>query len=93
MQGMGGKMDIKDFSPEELQDELNRRDEKEKISNKPQLIENPDLTGLKNTIGEYIDSIFDGTYHEDSDIRHWIFEAAVTAIYGKDVFDWINKNI
>lgn len=86
-------MDIKDFTPEELQEELNRRDTLEKLANKPQPLEDPDLTGLKSSVTEYINSIYDGTHHEDSDVSHYIFEEALKCIYGEDIFDWIKKNI
>jgi hypothetical protein len=51
-----------------------------------------DLTMLRAECQEYIDSIADGSYHEDSDIEHYLFEAALEAIYGKDIFNYINEN-
>lgn len=85
-------MDISEFTVEELQEEISQRKEKERLDNKPQQLENPDLTGLRSVLSEYIDSIYDGSYHEDSDINHYICKEAVKAIYGKSVFDWISQN-
>lgn len=86
-------MDIKEFSLEELHDEMVRRETLEKLKNKPQPIEDPDLTGLRSVLAEYINSIYNGTYHEDSDVDHYIYEEAVKCIYGEEIFDWITKNM
>ena len=51
-----------------------------------------DLTSLRAECQEYIDSIADGSYHEDNDTAHYIFESALKAIYGKDIFNYINEN-
>ena len=59
------------------------RETLEKLKNKPQQLENPDLKGLRSAVAEYIDSIYDETYHEDSDIDHYIFETAIKLYTGK----------
>lgn len=50
-----------------------------------------DFSCLEATVTEYIEFVQSEDYHEDSDHDHYIFEEAVTAFYGKDVFDKINK--
>ena len=51
-----------------------------------------DLTELRNVCQGYIDFIDnDKEYYEDNNYDHYIFEKAMTAIFGKDVFDWINQ--
>lgn len=51
-----------------------------------------DLTELRNICQGYIDFIDnDKEYYEDNDNDHYIFEKAMTTIFGKDVFDWMNK--
>jgi len=51
-----------------------------------------DLTELRNVCQGYIDFIDnDKEYYEDNDYDHYIFEKAMTTIFGKDVFDWINQ--
>ena len=85
-------MDIKDFTLEELKNELIRRDEEERRKHKPTQLENPDLTGLRRAVAEYIDSIYNGDHHEDSDDTHYIYEEALKAIYGTNIFYWIRKN-
>ena len=85
-------MTLKDFSAGELRDELERRDEEIRLINKPQPLEEADIKGLITIVEEYINSIYNGSYHDDSDINHYICEAAVKAIYGKDIFEWIREN-
>lgn len=51
-----------------------------------------DLTELRNVCQGYIDFIDnDNEYYEDNNNDHYIFEKAMTTIFGKDVFDWINQ--
>ena len=51
-----------------------------------------DLTELRNVCQGYIDFIDNyNEYYEDNDNDHYIFEKAMTTIFGKDVFDWINQ--
>lgn len=85
-------MDISEFTVEELQEEISRRKEKERLANKPQPLVNPDLIRLKRVVGQYIEEIYNEVYG-DSDISNYIFEEAVKAIYGKKIFNWINKNV
>lgn len=61
---------------------------------KPEILKESemDLTDLKDTVKGYIDFIDnDKEYFEDNDYGGYIFEAAVMALFGKDVFEWINK--
>lgn len=78
-------MMLDNFSDEELQNELRKRSEK------PKQLAEFDLLLLTETCGEYIDRIASGKYHEDDDIKHYIFECAIETIYGKDVWKWINR--
>jgi len=49
------------------------------------------LESLKETCEEYIEHIYSEKYHEDNDYDHFIFETAMTTLYGENVFDIINK--
>ena len=86
-------MDLKDFTLEELYDEVEIRELAEKAKNKPKPLKKPDLKDLKHVIAEYINGIYNRTYNKDYDDIQYIFEVAVKAIYGNEIFDWINKNI
>lgn len=60
-------------------------------SDVPEPVEHPELAGLIDCCKSYIEEVKE--HGEcDSDTRHYIFEEAMQAIYGKNIFDWINKN-
>ena len=76
---------LEQFSTDELEEELRRREEEEK----PKQIAAPDLTKLRKICQEYIDSLARDKY-VDGDLDHYIFEAAMETVFGKNVWDWIN---
>lgn len=63
--------------------------------NKPELIHDNkiDLTDLKKQCQEYIDYLSSDDFHEDGDSKRvpYIFESAMKALFGKNVFDYINE--
>ena len=60
--------------------------------NKPNQLDNPDLNSLREICQEYVDFIDnDDEYHEDNNYDHYIFEEAMTTIFGEDVWDFINN--
>ena len=83
---------IDEMSDAELQAELLRRKKAKEDAEKPKLLQTPHLTGLINTCQIYID---DASEHGrvDEDTAHYVFEEAMKALYGKDVFTWINKKL
>lgn len=60
--------------------------------NKPEPIEEPDLTSLRKICQEYIDFIGSEHYHEDNDYDHYIFEQAMNTFFG-DKWDYINNKL
>lgn len=58
---------------------------------RPQLLHSPDTEILKQQVTGYLDFVESEDYHEDNDYRQYIFEAAVEAYYGKDVWSFINS--
>lgn len=40
---------------------------------------------------DHIDKIAKGEYIDD-DEKQWFYETVMQAVYGKDIFNWINKN-
>lgn len=82
--------DIEQFSNAELLAELKRREYQAIDQAKPKAVADPDLSDLRQTCQAYIDAVAMRDY-VDEDLPHWIFEAAMKAIYGKDVFNWINR--
>lgn len=83
---------IEKFTDEQLKDELERRQKKVIESGKPVQLDIPDLTDLRNACQEYIDDIAINHNRVDEDWPHWIYEAAMIALYGENVFRWINEN-
>lgn len=79
---------ITDFSIEELEAEAERQ-KKAKI---PTVIENPVVTKkLIGSCNEYIEIIQKKRPVENSE--HFIFEAAVEAVFGPTVWKWVKKNV
>jgi hypothetical protein len=58
---------------------------------RPKQIEEPSLSALKKACKEYIDSLADGEY--DREDEHYIYEAAMEAMYGKEVWEYINSKL
>ncbi len=75
------------FSDDELRGEVGRR---EKIRNAPPPpLEEIDWSIVKNLALDYISIIERNT--KAGDIKHYVFEAVIQAVYGKDVWEWVNK--
>lgn len=61
----------------------------------PKMLNEIDLTHLKERCKEYIEIISNADHCDDEliDPEHYIFEEAMEALYGKDIWNFINKNI
>ena len=59
---------------------------------KPELIENPDLSKVIQLFEEMHTEILLDEFHEDSDNKQYIFETIAEALYGDDYFKWFNEN-
>ena len=82
-------LDLSDYSTDDLELELERRTKE----SAPKMRKWPDYADLQHSCQAYIDAIATGTYHEDDDDQHYIFEAALEALYGKDIWDWIQEQL
>lgn len=79
-------VDLKDASIDELEEELERRQNKLP----PTPIAQPNFGPLQKMIIESInESIKDKD--EDEDFEHYVYEAAIEAVYGKGFWDWYNE--
>lgn len=58
----------------------------------PVPVTNPDLTQLTALCREYINTV-STEKHSDEELEHYIFEVAMEAVFGKKIFDYINKVI
>lgn len=87
-------MGIEDLSTDTLIKEIEKRGhEEEKIESMPAPLENPDFSSVIELCKNQILEMTKADYCEDNDSDHYIYEAAMQAIYGKDVWEWINKQI
>jgi hypothetical protein len=77
------------FSDEELEEELKLREARKTIPH-PLPQNEVNLTILNNTIAEHLLSIANNGYGI-RDGEHYIYEETLKALYGKDVFSWINE--
>jgi len=59
---------------------------------KPEVLRDPRLGALKKCCQSYIDAL-DDPEGRTKDAEIYIFEAAMSAFYGDDVWAWINERI
>ena len=62
----------------------------ERRKNIPKIVDSPDISELVSACEEHINSIKDFGHSCKND-KQWIYEEALEAIYGKNIFDWVNK--
>lgn len=82
--------DMQNFSDNELQAELNSRKEVQRQADKPCMIEVPDYKALRGLCQKYIDDLHEKNWVDD-DLKHYVFETAMTTFFGPNVWGWINK--
>jgi hypothetical protein len=82
---------IEQLTDEELEAEVERR--KLLARKAPIRIVTPDFSTLITTVDEFITGLEEDVenYREDDDTEHYIYEAAVEALYGKEIWGWLNK--
>jgi hypothetical protein len=85
-------MPIEQYSDDELRQELEQREKAQQNAAIPKPVECPDFEGLKEQCAQYITEII-RTGWADDDIEHYIFEAALSAVYGNSVWEWVNSRI
>jgi len=77
---------LKDASIKELEEELERK----KNNIPPEPLINPNFGPLQKMIIESINLAIKEN-KEDDDFEHYVYEAAIEAVYGKDFWKWYNK--
>lgn len=75
------------YSDAELQNELKRRGIA-RVAPKP--LPNPDFTKLIETVTDIIQAHINNRYGDDDD-QHYIYEAAVEAVYGDKIWGTLNQ--
>lgn len=80
---------ITKLSTEELERELAARKASKDEQEKPKPLPNPDFKALQDSCIACIAKI-EKEGDPEGDYKHWIYEAGMEAVFGKDVWKWIN---
>jgi len=87
---MDTKNEIEKLSTKDLEIELKKRKEAEKLAAIPKPLQNPDFTELITMVTHGINSLAKNGY-PGKDFDHYVYENALEAVYGKEIWDWINN--
>ena len=60
------------------------------MSDRPIPKEEIDWNNVIDIAKKHVESVDDGTYHEDNDDAAYMFREVLMAIYSRDYFDWEN---
>ena len=80
---------FENISTIKLQEVIDNRQKKKMAISKPEQILSPDLEPLRSICRDYINDLSENGY-VDEDHAHYIFEIAMTTIYGENVWNFIN---
>lgn len=80
-------MNLANYSDLQLRAEIERREQIAKIP-APTVQTNIDITPVIDLVVSWVTRLADGKHNDD--IKDYVFEAAVTAVYGMDAWKWIN---
>jgi hypothetical protein len=80
--------DLSNVKTEDLQRELSKR--AVDATKPPAPLEQPSFTDLREMVIAGINKAADERYQDD-DFAHYVYEAAMTAVYGPDFFAWRNR--
>lgn len=57
----------------------------------PEKLAEIDLKAVEKICQDYVDYCVSDEYHEDNDYKQYIFETAVEAVFGQEIWDFLNK--
>ena len=83
---------VRDFTTDQLEEELRRRREEVYRAERPQRVNQIDWNPLAMMIDDYIDNLYNKKW-PGKDLEHYVFETAVNTLYGKDVWPWVRKRV
>ena len=78
---------IADATIEQLEAEIRKRTS---VSSVPEPLRSPDFSELHKMVVEGVNESHAEQY-EDEDFKHYVYEAAMIAVYGKNFFTWRNS--
>jgi transketolase len=79
---------LNDYTIKELEEAI---EIKKQIQNMiiPKMVDHPSFDKLQKCCEDYIQEVIDKKV--DTDTTHDVFECAIEAYYGKDIFKWVNE--
>jgi hypothetical protein len=83
-------MDLRKVSKEQLLAEIQRREAEEQRSALPRPLSNPNFDSLVKTVIHGVEETVESGY-QDEDFKHYVYEAAVQAVYGDSFWNWKRK--
>ena len=81
---------LSNFTDEQLQAELARREEAKKQREIPKPRSNVNFSKLQKLIEDEVACRANGVGSED--FKQWIFEEAMNSVYGPSIWEWWNKH-
>jgi len=78
------------YSEKDLQEELAKRAEKRALLPVP-IHQHTNFAGLRRLVIKTIHDMAKDDYCDDNDDKQWIYEAAVEAVFGGDVWSWVRE--
>lgn len=82
-------MSLSDYSDEALQEELEERQKLKKI---PQPLNGIDYSEVYASAVEYMTGLSESG-SEPKDAKHYMYETVMEAIYGPEIWDYINNTL
>ena len=80
---------INQYTSEELRAFADEQEILEKNAKRPKPLDNIELQPLVKLAEEHLTSLIAGD--EDEDFPQWCYEALMEAVYGRKIFEFINK--
>lgn len=81
-------MDITQATERELRNELDKR---ARNSTAPHPLAKPDFKVLEELVISNVSEQISNGIKEDDDTEYYIYEEALTAVYGKDYWKWLSQ--
>lgn len=78
---------ISEATIEQLESEIRKRTS---VSNVPEPLQCPDFSDLRKVVIDGVNEAHSEQY-QDEDFKHYVYEAAMIAVYGKSFFTWRNS--
>ena len=82
--------DLQKYTDDDLTAEIERRKQARLQAEEPKPLDVQDGSALTQMCIDHVKEVWAWGWHE-SDWTHYIYEAALEAVFGKDIFDRLNR--